>query len=116
MARRRQPPTFIDVSRADTEALDRRRERARDRAAVARPDPSVWEAKPEPDPVPQPKAGRGSRIVVATQPIGSVVLAPEEAKAVKQALAEIERGTAGTARSAASQARQTLNRKTSGAL
>ena len=115
MSRRRHEVTYIDVDHGATAALDRRREWARDQAAAAR-QPAAWEAAPEPEPAPQPKPGRGSRIVVATQPPGAVVLDPDEARAVKRALSELEQGTAGTARTAASRARQTLNRRTRGSL
>lgn len=118
MSRRRQPPTYIDVTRAETANADYRREWA---AGASRPsapsEPSAWEAQPEPGPAPQPKPSAPKRLVIRSNgPDGSVVLPPDEARAVKAVLRELESGTSGTARTAAAQARQTLNRRTTGRL
>ena len=114
--RRRVEVGTIQASHAATEHAERQRELARPPAYAPRVT-----AAPEPEPEPRPTPGRGERIgrvrvVQVRHPDGSVVLDPDEARAVRAALREVERETRGVARVALSQARQTLDARTTGGL
>lgn len=82
---RRHKPTMIHAARADTQRADSYREQARPVPTPSEPPaPAAWEATREPTPTPQPKPGRGRNVrVVVPNEDGSVVLPPDEARAVK---------------------------------
>lgn len=81
---RRHKPTMISVDHTGTYLADLNRERAK-------PVPTPVERAPEPTPAPaaQPKPGRGKAIKVVQTPIpaGTVVMHPDEAKALRNMFA-----------------------------
>lgn len=83
---RKHKPRLISVDHTGTYLADLRRERAKPVPTPSEPSaPAAWEAKAEPTaPTPQPQPGRGRHVrVVVPNEDGSVVLPPDEARAVK---------------------------------